>query len=232
MPKNTFTVLLFFGCFIKLSACRTQPTSGKCQAFKWGGGGSSGGSSSSGLHWYACCNNCQDEDSWCDRQTYQSASSGKYCGHCGLDIGPKTPENLGSEFYCGLCEGQRKVSKHCLYDGHRQVFYDVPGFCWAFTGCFRDFCRSRYHRKRSANPLPETCYNFRCDHEETVQNCPVDCCATVNPNKCTWKNGTCIPLCCSETTCCNGQVGGQSSVFSSIIAVGISLQLLIKSFFI
>jgi len=56
-----------------------QATEGACQNFKWGG--------TSRVHFYTCCNNCNERDTSCNRKTYHSASGGLYCDQCGTDSG-------------------------------------------------------------------------------------------------------------------------------------------------
>ena len=181
-----------------------KASSGNCQGFKWGGAGWSGsgdsGSGAPGAHWFTCCNNCNDDKS-CDMRTYHSASSASYCGPCGESQGRVTAQLWKTEFYCGSCSGQNSVQSECA--SRIRSVYQVPGLCWAFTRCFRGRCTKIYSKKRSASYLPETCFNLQCESGETVQNCPTDCCNTVNPEKCSWGNNKCISQCCGEPSCCS-----------------------------
>jgi hypothetical protein len=54
--------------------------------------------------------------------------------------------------------------------------------------------------------VPDTCYNKLCDNGENINNCPHDCCQTVN-DKCTMSENECIPDCCGESRCCGSSSG-------------------------
>lgn len=173
-----------------------QPSEGTCREFKWGG--------TSGVHWYSCCNNCDhNQPNDCDGVTWQSASSGKYCGSCGVDLQIGNGTIRRDEFGCGGCDGQKTIATKCISWLNKR-----PGFCWAFSQCFHRRCVKRYgDQKRSADPdvSPDTCYNGVCDPGETPNNCPTDCCYKINPT-CTWKS-RCLPTCCGQQGCCQTSHG-------------------------
>ena len=195
---------------IHLASAGDQASSGNCQSFKWGG--------TSGLHWYTCCNNCNDTDKSCDGKTYQTASTDHYCGSCGTDIGPNKPRKWKGEFSCGLCPGQNSVQRKCT-KSLRKV-YEIPGFCWAFTRCFKDRCKKKYSTNLATYDAPDPCFTLTCDDGESVQNCPTDCCYRINPEQCTWANNTCLPECCGETTCCHSSSAESLGFISTWLVIG------------
>ena len=183
-----------------------QAPAGKCQGFKWGG--------VSGTRWFTCCHNCQEEDRSCDNRTYQSASDRAYCGSCGTttDQGVIIPNLWEAEFGCGSCGGQNFIQSTCT--SNIMALYQIKGFCWAFTMCFRRKCLRAHSTKRSATDAPDSCFNLRCDPGETVENCPTDCCSTVNPEKCTWASDKCLDPCCGESACCRHASGSHHLQFN------------------
>lgn len=179
-----------------------QPSEGNCQVFKWGG--------SSGVHWYACCNNClktnPNYNPSCDSETYQGGSSISYCDHCGEDKGTGDADKFKTEFKCGGCDGQAAKRQKCK--SNLRKLYNVPGFCWAHSRCFKKHCQKSYGRKkREIKDIPDTCFNLQCEPGETPENCPVDCCYKNNPSACTWKDNTCVDECCGEPSCCPTSAG-------------------------
>jgi hypothetical protein len=187
---NLCKITVFLSLFVFSSSIRIkrregdQAPPGQCATYRWGG--------ISGLHWYACCNNCNQGVSTCDGVTYQSATSTAYCAKCGIDT-KKGDGTSHATYPCGGCQGQERTRKKCL-SNIRSVF-QIPGLCWAFAKCFKSKCESVAQ--------PETCFNLVCDAGETVDNCPTDCCGSKN-EKCDWsKSTTCVPQCCNEHTCCD-----------------------------
>lgn len=146
-----------------------QPSLGNCLSFNFGG--------LSRLHWYNCCNNCRNGENSSCPSTYQSASKELYCDTCGRDTnkGNGRPRSSGTEFNCGGCDGQATVDKKC-----RSWWKGIPGFCWAYSLCFKKQCKGRY----------KNCGNRVCDAGETKDNCPIDCCDLKNDP------------CCGEPGCC------------------------------
>jgi len=62
--------------------CTTGPAppAGKCTEYDCGG--------SSGVHYYTCCNNCDEgPNPPGDGTEYDGASNGNYCGACGANLG-------------------------------------------------------------------------------------------------------------------------------------------------
>ena len=114
----------------KIDIRKNQPS--YCRQFDHGG--------TSGVHFYTCCNNCNDPtDRSCDGKDYQGGGSkGDYCGGCGEN----TPKGGGRETYafnCVSCEQQSACEKKCNGE-----FYGLtalmPGFCPRWSGCFRRCC--------------------------------------------------------------------------------------------
>jgi len=97
-----------------------QALDGHCVDFKLGG--------NPRLHFYTCCNNCNDNvDKSCDGTTYHSASPGNYCDSCGRD-NARGNGALNKGFACGGCEGQAKIASKCI-DGWKNKYKNIPGFC-------------------------------------------------------------------------------------------------------
>ena len=104
-----------------------------CRQFDHGG--------KSGVHFYTCCNNCNDPQDTisCYGKDYQGGgSNGDYCRGCGEN----TPQGGGRETYafnCVSCKQQNICEKKC-----DQEFFGwtalVPGFCPRWSGCFRRCC--------------------------------------------------------------------------------------------
>ncbi|XP_021368447.1 uncharacterized protein LOC110460063 [Mizuhopecten yessoensis] len=166
-----------------------QPSLGNCLSFTFGG--------ISRLHWYSCCNNCKNDVNSTCPSTYQSASKEQYCDKCGRDTkkGNGKPRSDGQPFNCGGCKGQANVDKKC-----RSWWKKIPGFCWAYSLCFKQQCEGKY----------KNCGNRVCDVGETKENCPIDCCDLKNNP------------CCGEPGCCAKISKGERvllSYFLHIIAV-------------
>ena len=128
MLKNC-KIMIFLTLLVCSSSMRVkrragdQPPSGQCSTYKWGG--------TSGLHWYACCNNCETIDTSCDGKTYQTASYESYCGTCGIDT-TKGNGKYYATYSCGGCQGQDRISTKCQR---------VGGLCTKFldyVGHFRN----------------------------------------------------------------------------------------------
>ncbi|CAH1781406.1 unnamed protein product [Owenia fusiformis] len=199
-----------------------QPPAGECMNCRWGG--------QTGVHFYTCCNNCDEPDNECDGVEYDSASNGDYCGKCGVDSadGDGTcNKGEGDTFQCGGCDGQTKIKTKC----DSVWLYRVPGFCWAWQMCFNKLCKKVHGRrpgKRSTGKIEsivkrqtadirdDFCGDGVCNLDETTTNCPMDCCGLLNP-VCIWETyfalcfpdgscDKCPPLCCSEPTCCGSTI--------------------------
>lgn len=93
----------------------------------------------SGVHFYTCCNNCNDVDSSCRGRDYQGGGSkGDYCDACGLH----TSDGGGRATYsfnCVSCDQQRACELKCngKFNG---LFAKIPGFCPKWSRCFRECC--------------------------------------------------------------------------------------------
>lgn len=84
--------------------------------------------------------------------------------------------------------------------------YNVSGFCWSDSRCFKKHCQKSYSRKKTGNQR-YTCFNLQCEPGETPENCPVQCCYKNNPSACTWEDNTCVDECCGEPSCCPTSAG-------------------------
>lgn len=146
------------------------------------------------VHRYACCNNCGDSDTSCDSQTYHGGSNQDYCGSCGSSSWPSS-SRMGS-FSCEGCSEQNSCDSNCWY-------WDWPLGCWCWVNCFQRCCARAYSRGKRSIAEMEFCGNGVCSEEETVANCPMDCCQQIN-TACTLRKGECIPECCGEPSCCMG----------------------------
>ena len=124
----------------KIDSRKNQPS--YCMQFDHGG--------KSGIHFYTCCNNCNDPTgSSCDRTDYQGGGSkGDYCGGCGENT-PKGGGRLTYAFNCVSCEQQSICENKC----NREFFgltELVPGFCPRWAGCFRRCCLDAEQSLRDA----------------------------------------------------------------------------------
>ena len=219
--QTMFEIKIMYAIVVMLSLCAClyghrvarktgdQAREGACQSFKWGG--------SSRLHFYACCNNCNGQDKSCDGKTYHSASRGVYCDKCGTDNGDGNGQPFHS-FLCGGCTGQDNIQTKCL-KGIRRIF-NIPGFCWVFSWCFKDKCKAEYPQDigSQVTSSDDTSYDLQCNNGETVKDSPVDCCQTVN-DQCKFVDGQCPPLCCSDPDCCRTSVGRSTSAGTSTESV-------------
>ncbi|XP_066296291.1 uncharacterized protein [Branchiostoma lanceolatum] len=177
------------------AAAPKQPPEGQCCYFKWGG--------KSGLHYYICCNNCDENNGQpvCDGTTYDGASDGDYCGHCGVDKG--NAKKKISTFDCGGCDGQTKVKKACDKK-HKNL---IPGFCWKYSDCFEKGCKNLLKAIGNNSTIDDMdyepfCGDGRCGSEEDHNSCPYDCCSTYNQDDCRPHCDLCPPECCGEPGCC------------------------------
>lgn len=91
------------------------------------------------VHFYTCCNNCNDFDQSCNSKDYQGGGSkGDYCGDCG----ERTTKGGGRETYsynCVSCEQQRRCEEKCDKEGFG-IIAKIPGFCPKWARCFRECC--------------------------------------------------------------------------------------------
>eukprot|EP00058_Branchiostoma_floridae_P027173 XP_002612664.1 hypothetical protein BRAFLDRAFT_78705 [Branchiostoma floridae] len=188
------------------------PPQGKCVHITLGG--------TSKVHFYVCCNNCNEQggNPTCDRTTYQGASSGQYCGHCGADEGNgKWDLNY---FRCGGCAGQSQVEDKC----NKKYPWVFPGTCWVWSSCFQHRCKklAQLKARGSLDADEESfCGDGRCGPDETPATCPYDCCPERNPATCGRTNGTCPPACCDQPGCCvtsgsPNMEGGRAAVLAAI----------------
>jgi hypothetical protein len=173
-----------------------QPAPGKCGLFMFGG--------ISRYHVYECCNNCNEEHPYCDGKTYQSASKGIYCDKCGVD-NSNGSGLFAFQFPCGGCARQNLVNETCLKKVQK-YHLDRPGFCWLYAFCFSAYCvlSEKDNLLYSNYTIPDTCFDLVCDLGENTENCPVDCCRSVNKqcNVDIMDKKIVPPLCCTQSSCC------------------------------
>ena len=157
----------------------------------------------SGVHFYACCNNCNDADTACNGDTYQGGgSTNNYCGTCGNRRPSEQHSRHTYTFNCESCSQQRQCRDYC--NRRHPLAKSIPGLCPKWAGCFRGCCLSinpSNRGKRSAT-VNQTlfCGDNICSDGETTNTCPLDCCPTVNPTMC--PSDQCTPNCCMGPTCC------------------------------
>ena len=156
----------------------------------------------SGVHFYACCNNCDDDDTSCDGDTYQGGgTTDDLCAKCGDRIISQQTSRHTYTFNCGSCSQQRQCRDYCN-DQHPYA-KSVPGLCPKWIGCFRGCCLSinpTFRGKRSVTVNQTFCGDNICSDGETTDSCPSDCCPTINPEDC--PSDACSRNCCMSTSCC------------------------------
>ena len=118
----------------------------------------------SGVHFYACCNNCNDDDMSCDGDTYQGGgTTDALCGTCGTRIASEQNSRLTYTFNCDSCTKQQHCREFC--NTKHPIARVLPGLCPKWIGCFRGCCLSN---KESF------CGDNICCDGETTDNCPSD----------------------------------------------------------
>ena len=160
----------------------------------------------SNIHFFGCCNNCNDQDSSCSGQTYQGGGSGgiDYCSSCGVS-NAAGGGRITYRFNCVSCNQQEKCRNEC---NKNKLSTNVPGGCPYWIGCFRGCCTKAEsnRRKRQATingtvDVGEFCGDEICQTGENQLNCPSDCCPNVNPDVCQRSNCS-NPSCCFDSRCC------------------------------
>jgi len=178
-------------------AAPAGPKEGHCQYHSWGG--------TSHFHEYVCCNNCHSggQPESCNGKTYQIGSSTDYCGNCGINKGGGFVH--GEEFTCGGCLGQDKVASKC------QIWWNSKGWCWAFADCVKSGCAKMKTTNRHVRDIEQEwwCGDGTCNSDETLDNCPIDCCRHFFPDECGIRVGECQSTHCNTSTCnvCGVRVG-------------------------
>lgn len=157
----------------------------------------------SGVHFYACCNNCNDSDTSCDGDTYQGGgTTDNLCGTCGDRIPSQQSSRHTYTFNCGSCSQQRQCRDYC--NTQYPLAKSTPGLCPKWIGCFRGCCLSvdpSFRGKRSDTDNQMLfCGDNICSDGETTDTCPLDCCPVVNPEGC--PSDECTSNCCMGTSCC------------------------------
>lgn len=171
----------------------------------------------SGVHFFTCCNNCNDNDRHCAGTSYQGGgSTDPYCGQCGLSS-PSGGGRITYRFKCVNCDVQEACRRRCN-DEFLSLLKITPGLCPRWAGCFRGCCLenqgSGVRGKRQSNPtqfIGQFCGDLTCQSGEDSMNCPVDCCPVVNPSDC--NPDTCNPHCCLEPHCCIVDSGSHKTSF-------------------
>ena len=172
---------------------------------QWDHGGTSG------IHFYSCCNNCNDNDPSCDRQTYQGGGSTEdYCGQCGNNS-PLGGGRITYRYNCVSCTQQNECKRKCndLWFGLTET---LPGLCPKWLGCFRGCCLQAAAEKENLNSCSKRapsqkmeisgfCGDYKCQNGEDNTTCPIDCCPQVNPE---CDDPSCVPDCCLKSQCCLG----------------------------
>ena len=142
----------------------------------------------SGIHFYTCCDNCDDEDTSCDGHTYHGGgSTDDYCSTCGQH------STLGGgrvtyRFNCVSCNQQQRCEEEC---DRNWVSKNIPGLCPDWAGCFRECCikaaKSSQEEEdaKGSDESNEFCGDSICQAGEDSSTCPADC-PSINPNP--WRN--------------------------------------------
>ncbi len=189
---STVTVLVILG--LEMDECQGST----CKAYMGGKSAILGWE----VHRYACCNNCNETDPYCDGTTWQGGSTEPYCGNCGRDaLGGK----LLSCFQCCDCDTQTKCAG-------RANGWNFRIGCWKWLSCFKSCCK-KMAKKCGRNCHMDTTYcgDGVCQSNETPTNCPLDCCYQVN-STCVTDPTMCTPECCGEPSCCADiGISGQGS---------------------
>ena len=113
----------------------------------------------SGVHFYVCCNNCQDpggaSEQYCDGETYQGGgTTSSQCGKCGQRTASQLGSRLTYTFNCKSCQQQRYCNDYC--NEKEPLAKKLPGLCPKWIGCFRGCCLSAdptFRGKRSSQVL-------------------------------------------------------------------------------
>ena len=148
------------------------------------------------IHWYNCCDNCEDDDTYCDGYTWQGGSKVQYCGSCGENAyGGK----FLKQYDCVNCY----VQSNCTQLVRK---YNYPGLCWKWSMAFRGCCKkAAYSNIANGYEVTKETFTFCGDHvcqdDENPRTCPLDCCHLINAN-CTSSSTRCVSTCCGESTCC------------------------------
>lgn len=158
-------------------------TSSTCQGY-WLGG-------NSGVHWYACCDNSDENPNNCDSETWDGGSNQDYCGPSGQNNGGGV--SWFGQFDCKDCDLQEKCADKCDK-------LNRPFLCWAWLICFTGCCKKNANMQNNGTLNDSFCGDGTCDDDETDSSCPTDCCGQVN-EMCA--GTSCIPDCCYESTCCS-----------------------------
>lgn len=175
--------LVFFVTFVISTAYVECST---CTQYKFGG--------TSNIHYYTCCNNCNDEDQSCDTTTYHGGgSTNDYCGSCGV---PRGGGSKDFTFDCRSCPQQSYCETMCD-DKWLGTLKQLPGLCGAWTKCFRNCCKKSLTQigKRNTDDVVEVddfCGDGVCQPEENNSTCFIDCCEGSECNECgsTSNNGS------------------------------------------
>lgn len=156
------------------------------------------------LHFFACCDNSNDQDSSCSGQTYQGGgSSGDYCSSSGLS-NAAGGGRITYRFNCVSCNQQETCRNRCNMN---KFSTNVPGLCPLWAGCFRGCCtkadlnRLKRQTTNGTVDVGEFCGDEICQTGEDQLNCPGDCCPNVNPDVCQ-RNNCSNPQCCFDSRCC------------------------------
>lgn len=158
----------------------------------------------SGVHSYTCCNNCDDFDTSCDGYTYQGGGSDEdYCSSCGEGTGGGS---VNHNFNCISCGQQDSCENKCSSGFVGWALKNIPGGCPFWSRCFRLCCgMAQYiNKKRNTDKMVDVgdfCGDFVCQvGEETIQNCPIDCCPYYDPE-------SCYQPCNATSSCCDEKCG-------------------------
>ncbi|XP_071953422.1 uncharacterized protein [Antedon mediterranea] len=164
--------------------------------------------------YYTCCKG----DTNC---TNNVGSSNYDCSPYGETIYTK---NINSEFNCGKCNGKKWATAKCTARWKLTGINDDNERCWIWSECFKGACAAQevayLDESKSVPQETNFCGDGFCvkDTGETVDNCPIDCCPTINSAQCAVTSEKCTDPCCNESTCC---ITSLSVIYIAILCGGI-----------
>lgn len=172
----------------------------------------------SGVHFYTCCNNCNDPgDRSCAGTVYQGGGTtgNAYCETCG-EHSTSGGGRITYRFSCGSCSQQTVCETIC--DNKWLGFpKKIPGLCPLWAGCFRGCCiesQEKCKKRDTGCAIDEFCGDFVCQDTENSKTCPIDCCPHQNPTNCSMDTDCRLrPACCLQPECCSSSSIILSSFF-------------------
>lgn len=150
-----------------------------------------------GIHFYTCCNNCNDNDNTCKGTTYHGGGSRdiNYCAPCGEN---KDGGRVTYHFNCVSCAQQSYCESLCDKGVAGFIWKNVPGFCRKWSTCFRDCCHMASYSQEKREVVGNLCGDFICQEGEDERSCSIDCYPLHQPEICKKTCVTDTDICCKE----------------------------------